>query len=80
VAGLRLDGVFVLEAYTPAQIGLGTGGPKDPSLTPTLAQLREDLAGLDIEIGIERQREVLEGIGHTGIAEVVQVFARKPGR
>jgi len=80
VAGLRPGGVFVLEAYTPAQIGLGTGGPKDPSLTPTLAQLREDLAGLDIETGIERQREVLEGIGHTGIAEVVQVFARKPGR
>ncbi len=78
VAGLRPGGVFILEAYTPAQMGLGTGGPKDPALTPTLAQLREDLAGLDIEVGIERQREVLEGIGHTGMAEVVQVLARKP--
>ncbi|MEQ1843675.1 MAG: class I SAM-dependent methyltransferase [Verrucomicrobiales bacterium] len=78
VAGLRPGGLFVLEAYTPKQIALGTGGPKDPALTPTLSQLREDLAGLEIEIGVETQREVLEGIGHTGIAEVVQVVARKP--
>lgn len=78
-AGLRPGGVFVLEAYTPAQIGLGTGGPQDPALTPTLAQLREELRGLELEIGVERRREVIEGIGHTGVAEVVQVLARKPG-
>lgn len=78
VSGLRPGGVFILEAYTPAQIGLGTGGPQDPSLTPSLELLREELAGLEFEIGIERQREVLEGIGHTGLAEVVQVLARKP--
>jgi SAM-dependent methyltransferase len=78
VAGLQPGGVFVLEAYTTAQIGLGTGGPGDPSLTPTLAQLREDLAGLEVEIGVERRREVIEGIGHTGEAEVVQFLARKP--
>jgi SAM-dependent methyltransferase len=79
VAGLQPGGVFILEAYTPAQIGLGTGGPQDPSLTPSLEQLREELDGLIFEIGVERQREVLEGIGHTGLAEVVQVLARKPG-
>jgi SAM-dependent methyltransferase len=78
VVGLRPGGVFVLEAYTPKQIGLGTGGPQDPGLTPTLQQLQEDLDGLEFEIGRELQREVLEGIGHTGMAEVVQVFARKP--
>jgi SAM-dependent methyltransferase len=78
VAGLRPGGVFILEAYTPRQIGLGTGGPADPALTPTLALLRDELAGLEIEIGVERRREVVEGIGHTGVAEVVQVLARKP--
>ena len=78
VAGLKPDGVFVLEAYTPAQIGLGTGGPGDPALTPPLAQLRDELAGLEIEIGREIGREVLEGIGHTGWSHVVQVLARKP--
>jgi hypothetical protein len=70
----------VLEAYTPAQIGLGTGGPRDPDLTPTLSQLEEELEGLTIEIGRELRRDVLEGIGHTGAGEVVQVLARKPIR
>lgn len=78
VAGLAPGGVFVLEAYTPAQIGRGTGGPSDPAMTPTLAILKAELAGLDVEIGVERQREVVEGSGHTGLAEVVQVLARKP--
>ena len=78
VAGLQPGGVFVLEAYTPAQIGLGTGGPGDAALTPTLAQLREELAGLEVEIGQELSREVLEGIGHTGWSHIVQVLARKP--
>lgn len=78
VAGLRPGGVFVLEAYTPEQIALGTGGPRDPNLMPTLALLTDELAGLEIEIGVERQREVIEGTGHTGLAHVVQVLARKP--
>ena len=78
IAGLKPGGVFILEAYTPAQIGLDTGGPGDPALTPTLAQLREELTGLDIEIGRELRREVIEGTGHTGWSEVVQVLAVKP--
>lgn len=77
VAGLRPGGVFVLEAYTPAQIKFGTGGPKDPNLCMTLADLRTELAGLEIVIGRECEREVLEGTGHTGRASVVQVFARR---
>lgn len=78
VAGLQPGGVFILEAYTPAQIGLDTGGPGDPALTPTLAQIREELAGLEFDVGRELRREVLEGIGHTGWSQVVQVLARKP--
>jgi SAM-dependent methyltransferase len=80
VAGLRPGGVFILEAYTPKQIGLGTGGPSNPAATPTLVELCEELAGLEIEIGVERARDVIEGFGHTGWAEVVQVLARKLGR
>src|SRR5688500_582574 len=32
VRGLRPGGIFVLEAYTPKQIGRGTGGPEDPDM------------------------------------------------
>jgi hypothetical protein len=76
-AGLRPGGVFIMEAYTPAQLAFGTGGPKDPALTPTLAQLRAELPELEFEIGRELERDVHEGDGHTGRSAVVQVLARR---
>lgn len=79
VAGLQPGGVFILEAYTPAQLAFGTGGPKDPALLMTLAALRDELAGLELIIARECERDVIEGTGHTGRAAVVQVLARKSG-
>jgi SAM-dependent methyltransferase len=76
--GLQPGGVMVLEAYTPAQLGRGTGGPSTPELLVTLAQLRLELAGLEFVVGRELEREVVEGRHHTGIAAVVQVLARRP--
>jgi SAM-dependent methyltransferase len=78
VAGLAPGGTFVLEAYTPDQIPLGTGGPKDPDMMPTAALLRDELAGLRFDICRETAREIVEGTGHTGVAAVVQVVATKP--
>lgn len=78
VAGLKPGGVFILEAYTPAQIAYGTGGPQDPALCMTLADLREELAGLELLVARECERDVHEGTGHTGRAAVVQIFGRKP--
>lgn len=78
VEALAPGGVFVGEFYTPAQLAFGTGGPKDPALLPTLAELRADLCGLSLELGRELERDVIEGPGHTGRAAVVQVLARKP--
>lgn len=83
VLGLTPGGVFVLEAFTPRQLALGTGGPQKPELLYTLEMMREDLAGLDLEIGREMERDVVEGRYHTGRAAVVQVLARQalsPGR
>jgi hypothetical protein len=77
VRGLRPGGVFVLEAYTPAQLAFDTGGPKSPELLMTLAGLRDELAGLELRVGREIEREVVEGDGHTGRGAVVQVFARR---
>ena len=77
VAGLQPGGVFVLEAYTPAQLAFGTGGPKTPELLMTLAALREELSGLQFQIARERERDVIEGDGHTGRGAVVQILARR---
>jgi SAM-dependent methyltransferase len=73
VRGLRPGGVFLLEAYTPAQLAYDTGGPKDATLLMTAAALREELAGLRFDVLHEIERHVVEGPGHTGRAAVVQV-------
>ncbi|MBL8981795.1 MAG: class I SAM-dependent methyltransferase [Gemmatimonadetes bacterium] len=78
VAGLRPGGVFILEAYSPAQLQRTTGGPRSLDLLMSIAVLREELAGLDFLVAQEIDREVIEGKYHTGTASVVQVLALKP--
>jgi len=78
VAGLRPGGVLILEAYTPSQLALKTGGPQDVDMTMSLAQLETELAGLVFEHALEREREVVEGKFHTGKGAVVQIVAHKP--
>ncbi|WJW76025.1 methyltransferase domain-containing protein [Thiohalobacter sp. IOR34] len=78
VAGLRPGGMLLLEAYTPTQIALGTGGPPDAALTMTLDELRRELEGLEFLHAAELEREVIEGRYHTGRGAVVQLLARRP--
>jgi SAM-dependent methyltransferase len=78
VAALKPGGVFLLEAYTPAQVGRGTGGPAIPEMTMTLTSLRDELPTLEFIHAQELDREVIEGPGHTGLGSVVQLIARKP--
>ncbi|MEL6981608.1 MAG: class I SAM-dependent methyltransferase [Actinomycetota bacterium] len=72
---LRPGGRLILEAYTPDQIGRGTGGPPVPELTMTEAGLRAELVGMQIEFATETVRSLVEGPGHTGDGAVVQVIA-----
>ncbi|ABI56755.1 class I SAM-dependent methyltransferase [Alkalilimnicola ehrlichii MLHE-1] len=76
-AGLRPGGVVIIEAYTPRQLDYGTGGPPDPAMLVNLATLRADFPGLRPVIARERERAVIEGRGHTGLAHVVQWVARR---
>ena len=77
-SALAPGGVLLLEAYTPDQVGRGTGGPPVAELTMTLDGLRDELAGLELLHGEELEREVVEGHGHNGTGAVVQVIARRP--
>ena len=77
VRGLRPGGAFILEAYTPAQIGRGTGGPQELDLLATLATLSAELAGLEFSHAVEADREVREGRYHTGRAAVVQLVGHR---
>ena len=74
---LKPGGRLILEAYTPDQVGRGTGGPPVPELTMTADGLRNELIGLPIDSCIEKVRSVVEGPGHTGDGAVVQLIATK---
>ncbi len=78
VEALHPGGLLVLEAYTPAQLGFGTGGPPVAAMLMSLEDLRDDFAGLEFEHAVELVRPVHEGRYHAGDAAVVQIIARKP--
>lgn len=78
VAGLRPGGVFVLEAYTPAQLERKTGGPPVAELMMEKQALESELTGLIFSVFREQTRPVHEGSYHQGLGEVVQVLACKP--
>ena len=77
VRALAPGGLYILEAYAPAQLGFRTGGPRDVSLLMTRDALVEELAGLDFVLAQEVEREVIEGVLHKGGAAEVQVVGRK---
>lgn len=77
IAGLKPNGVFLLEAYTPDQVKHGTGGGSDVDTMQTKDSLQEELAGLEFKHLVELERNVVEGIYHTGIGAVVQAIAVK---
>lgn len=79
VSALAPGGVVLLEAYTPNQIGRGTGGPQSEDLLMTAQSLQEEFSGLKILHLQELDREVIEGTGHSGMASVVQLLAIKNG-
>jgi SAM-dependent methyltransferase len=78
VRALAPGGILLLEAYSPAQLALGTGGPREPERLCSAVDLAEDFAGLVPVICRELQREILEGKYHLGLGAVVQFIGQKP--
>ncbi|HJQ34803.1 MAG TPA: class I SAM-dependent methyltransferase [Pyrinomonadaceae bacterium] len=76
-AGLKRNGVFLLEAYTPDQLKHGTGGGSSADVMQTEESLRLELPGLKFRHLVELERDVREGIYHTGVGAVVQAIASK---
>jgi SAM-dependent methyltransferase len=79
---LRVDGVLILEAFHPDQIGRTSGGPKDASMLYTLGNLRDDVArvpGASFEevVAWEGETQLDEGPGHQGAARVVRFVVRR---
>ena len=77
VAGLKINGVFLLEAYTPDQLKHGTGGGSSADVMQSKESVGHELAGLTFRHLIELERDVMEGVYHTGIGAVVQAIASR---
>jgi SAM-dependent methyltransferase len=77
VAGLKQNGVLLLEAYTPNQLKHGTGGGSSEDSMMSKESLSLELADLKFSHLIELERDVVEGIYHTGLGAVVQAIASK---
>lgn len=64
---------LILEAYTPAQLSLGTGGPKDPELLMKRDDVASDWQGWHLDVRLV-ERRIFEGMGHQGLSSVVQAL------
>lgn len=74
---LKPNGVFLLEAYTPDQLKYGTGGGSSADVMQTEESLKLELPGLKFIQLKELERDVREGIYHTGLGAVVQAIAKR---
>lgn len=66
---------LMLEAYTPAQLQLGTGGPSTEENLLTRDRVIADWPGLDLDVRL-KERRIFEGMGHQGLSSVVQVLGQ----
>ncbi len=74
---LAPGGYFVLQAYTAANIGRGTGGPQGADFCMSKDGLLSEVQGLEVLELDEKESVVEEGKYHQGLAAVVQGVWRK---
>lgn len=73
---LKPGGWVIMEAFTPAQLGRGSGGPSVLEMLYTPEQLREDFADADIRLLEEREVVLDEGPYHSGSAAVLRLLVQ----
>lgn len=74
---LRPSGLLIAQFYTPAQLAMQSGGPKNPAMLYDAALLRSDFPNAQFERLIEVTETIDEGPYHQGPAALLEVIARK---
>lgn len=74
---LKPGGIIILEAYSENQLLRDSGGPKDADMLITVDKIHREFRNFKPILLREVERDVSEGIGHRGMASVVQFIARK---
>jgi SAM-dependent methyltransferase len=78
LASLKPGGFFLVEGYTAAQLGRGTGGPDSADLMLSKAELEKVFKSFEIQVSQEIERDIHEGERHNGVGAVCQFIAQKP--
>ena len=76
-ACLAPGGHLILEAFSPAQLGLRSGGPRTAELLYQPAELARDFASLQLLENHEAAVVLHEGSFHAGPAQVVRLLATR---
>ncbi len=72
--------MLLLEAFTPAQPTMGSGGPTDPDLLVTRADVESDWRDWTLDVRLV-ERRIFEGMRHQGLSSVVQALGKMaPGQ
>lgn len=77
--GLRPGGMLLYHGYGPGQIGLGTGGPKDPAMLADAAQMLAAFPGWSVVLARDHEADLAEGTRHVGRSALVDVILTAPG-
>lgn len=77
VKALKAGGSIILEAFSPKQMPLKSGGPKKLDMLYSEAMLAKDFENLKDSNIQELQTQLAEGAYHTGLAEVIRLVGKK---
>ena len=75
---LKPGGTLLLHGFAPRQVEYGTGGPPHAENMYTLDLLTDAFAGYEIVHQADYDEVVDAGVGHNGLAAMVDFVARKP--
>ena len=73
---IKNGGTLLIHGYTPQQIELATGGPKDVSLMYTKELFEDVFESVEILVNKEYQMQLSEGSGHKGQSALIDFVAK----
>ena len=73
---IKKGGTLLIHGYTPQQIELATGGPKDVSLMYTKELFEDVFENVEILVNNEYQMQLTEGSGHNGPSALIDFVAQ----
>lgn len=74
---LKPDGKLIFMAYDKTQLGKNTGGPKNPDLLYSLAEIAEDFIELEFDLFSKDTVTLNEGALHSGESDVIKYIGTR---